>query len=206
MSCQNRNKRTDQGRRGLASPGKPSLGELQVACCGQRRGSAVRAHLNEPYGVELDADGNLFIVDRLNYCVRRVDARTGTISTVAGTGGKSGFGGDGGPATAAHMNAPIGAIPDPTGNLVIADQANHRVRKVDLVATPSRPAPAATAPGSPSNTTAIQVTGTAPAATTVKLYVNASCSGPPAATGTAAAFAAGGIAVTALGHAHPELW
>ncbi len=63
-------------------------------------GKATDATLNEPYGVELDADGNLYIVDRLNYVVRRVDGKTGVITTVAGNG-KAAYGGDGGPRHAA---------------------------------------------------------------------------------------------------------
>ena len=95
-------------------------------------GKATDASLNEPYGVELDAEGNLFIVDRLNYCIRRVDAKTGTITTVAGTGGKSGFSGDGGPATKALLVEPNGICLDGKGRLYIADVAGHRVRVVDL--------------------------------------------------------------------------
>lgn len=95
-------------------------------------GPAVDAMLNEPYGVELDADGNLFIVDRLNYCIRRVDAKSGVISTIAGTGGKSGFNGDGGEATRALLVEPNGIALDGKGKLYIADVAGHRVRVVDL--------------------------------------------------------------------------
>jgi streptogramin lyase len=95
-------------------------------------GKATDASLDEPYGIELDADGNLFIVDRLNYCVRRVDAKTGTISTVVGTGGKSGFGGDGDPATAALLREPNGICLDGKGKLYVADVADQRVRVVDL--------------------------------------------------------------------------
>lgn len=97
-------------------------------------GPATNASLNEPYGVELDADGNLYIVDRLNYCVRRVDAKTGTITTVAGTGGKSGFAGDGGPASAALLREPNGICFDGKGKLYIADVLDQRVRVVDLKA------------------------------------------------------------------------
>jgi streptogramin lyase len=97
-------------------------------------GKATDAMLNEPYGVELDADGNLFIVDRLNYCVRKLDAKTGVISTVAGTGGKSGFGGDGGPAGEALLREPNGICLDGQGKLYIADVSDHRVRVVDLKA------------------------------------------------------------------------
>lgn len=95
-------------------------------------GPATDAGLNEPYGIELDAEGNLFIVDRLNYCVRRVDGKTGVISTVAGTGGKSGYSGDGGPATVALLREPNGICLDGKGKLYIADVADQRVRVVDL--------------------------------------------------------------------------
>ena len=97
-------------------------------------GKATDAKLNEPYGVELDADGNLYIVDRLNFCVRRVDAKSGAIATVAGTGGKSGFAGDGGPAAAALLVEPNGICLDGKGKLFVADVAGHRVRVVDLKA------------------------------------------------------------------------
>lgn len=95
-------------------------------------GKATEASLNEPYGVELDSDDNLFIVDRLNYCIRKVDAKTGTISTVAGTGGKSGFAGDGEAADKALLVEPNGICLDGKGSLYIADVAGHRVRTVDL--------------------------------------------------------------------------
>ena len=97
-------------------------------------GKATDASLNEPYGIELDTDGNLFIVDRLNFCVRKVDAKTAFISTVAGTGGKSGFAGDGGLADKAQLVEPNGICLDGKGKLYIADVANHRVRVVDLKA------------------------------------------------------------------------
>jgi streptogramin lyase len=92
------------------------------------------AMLNEPYGLELDADGNLFIVDRLNFCVRRVDAKTGAIRTVAGVGGKKGFEGDGGPADKALFVEPNGLSLDGKGKMYVADVAGHRVRVVDLKA------------------------------------------------------------------------
>ncbi len=95
-------------------------------------GKATEAMLNEPYGIQLDVDGNLYIVDRLNYCVRKVDAKTAFISTIAGTGGKSGFGGDDGPATKALLVEPNGICLDGMGKLFIADVAGHRVRVVNL--------------------------------------------------------------------------
>ncbi len=93
-------------------------------------GPATRATMNEPYGVLPDRDGNLFIVDRLNQVIRRVDAKTGTMSTYAGNGQK-GYGGDGGPATQAMMKEPNALDFDPDGNLYIADVTDNRIRKVD---------------------------------------------------------------------------
>ncbi len=95
-------------------------------------GPATKAQLDEPYGIVLDARGNLFVADRLNRRVRRVDARTGIITTIAGNGTKT-FGGDGGPAMAAGLVEPNGVALDHSGqNLFIADVAGNRVRKVDL--------------------------------------------------------------------------
>ena len=94
-------------------------------------GPATQAALNEPYEVRFDTAGNVFFVERLNHLVRRVDAKTGVISTVAGTG-KPGFGGDGGPATAAQFNEPHSIGFDRAGDLYICDIKNHRVRKVDM--------------------------------------------------------------------------
>ncbi|QDU22745.1 NHL domain-containing protein [Urbifossiella limnaea] len=107
-----------------------------VAGCGKKSyhgdgGPATAAGLNEPYGVELDADSNLYIVDRLNFVVRRVDGKTGVITTVAGNG-KAAYGGDGGPATQAGLKEPNGICLDGKGKLYIADVADHRVRVVDL--------------------------------------------------------------------------
>lgn len=93
-------------------------------------GPATAAKLNEPYEVRFDAAGNMLFVERLNHVVRRVDAKTGVISTVAGTG-KAGFGGDGGPATAATFNQPHSIQLDRDGNLYVCDILNHRVRRVD---------------------------------------------------------------------------
>jgi hypothetical protein len=96
-------------------------------------GPATSAFLNTPRGVALDGAGNLFIADFLNHRVRRVDAATGVITTVAGNG-TAGFGGDGGPATSANLNGPNGVALDGAGNLFIADRLNHRIRRVDAAA------------------------------------------------------------------------
>jgi len=92
-------------------------------------GYAAGALLNIPSGVAVDGSGNLFIGDSGNNRVRRVDGRTGVISTVAG-GGTNGFSGDGGPATSALLNFPWGIAVDAAGAIYIADRANNRIRKI----------------------------------------------------------------------------
>jgi len=94
-------------------------------------GPAVAAAMNEPYEVRFDASGNIFVVERLNHLVRRIDAKSGVISTVVGIG-KAGFSGDGGPATAAQLHEPHSIAFDGTGDLYICDVKNHRVRKVEM--------------------------------------------------------------------------
>jgi sugar lactone lactonase YvrE len=92
-------------------------------------GKALEALLNEPYEVRFDRAGNMFFVEMKNHLVRKVDAKTGLISTVAGTG-KAGFEGDGGVATRAQLNIPHSIALDDQDNLYIADIGNHRIRKV----------------------------------------------------------------------------
>ena len=92
-------------------------------------GQATAAQLDNPSGVVLDSSGNLYIADRDNHRIRKVDT-TGVITTIAGTG-VEGFGGDGGPATAAQLDSPSTVALDSAGNLYIADRGNDRVRKVD---------------------------------------------------------------------------
>ena len=94
-------------------------------------GLATKAQLNEPYEVRFDKAGNIYFVEMKNNLVRKVDAKTGIISTVAGTG-KQGFSGDGGPATKATFNRPHSITLDHDGQLYICDIGNHRVRVVDL--------------------------------------------------------------------------
>ena len=96
-------------------------------------GPATEAQLNLPFGVAVDGTGNLYVADRVNHRVRKVDAM-GTITTIAGTGDR-GFSGDGGPATEAQINRPFGVAVDGAGNLYIVDDGNLRVRKVDTTGT-----------------------------------------------------------------------
>ena len=93
-------------------------------------GPAIAAQLNQPRGVAVDGAGNLYIADRSNHRIRKVDASTRDISTVAGTG-VVGYGQDGVEATAGQLGYPYDVEVDSAGNLYIADTATHRVRKVD---------------------------------------------------------------------------
>jgi hypothetical protein len=94
-------------------------------------GPATNAHIHEPYGICMDNAGNLFIADRFNAKVRRVDALTGIITTFAGTD-TAAYNGDGLLATAANI-MPMDVAMDNTGNLLIAEVANSRIRKVDVI-------------------------------------------------------------------------
>ena len=107
-----------------------------VAGDGQRAyrgdgGPATDASLNMPHEIQFDSAGNLYIAERDNHVVRRVDAKTGIISTLAGTG-VAGFSGDGGPAARAQLRQPHSIAVDPAGRLLICDIGNHRIRRVDL--------------------------------------------------------------------------
>lgn len=104
-------------------------------------GPATSARLQHPAGLTLDGAGRLYIADIGNHRVRRVSL-DGTIDTVAGTGPvdtvtgddlrlAGSYGGDGGPATRAQLNAPSDVAIDRQGNLIIADSHNNRIRMVD---------------------------------------------------------------------------
>jgi streptogramin lyase len=103
------------GRKGYAGDGGPALD----------------ADMNEPYEVRFDRAGNMYFAEMQNHVVRRVDARTKVITTVAGTG-TAGFAGDGGPASKAQLRQPHSIAFDAQERLLICDIGNHRIRRVDL--------------------------------------------------------------------------
>jgi hypothetical protein len=139
--------------------------------------SATEAGLSSPFGLFVDAEGNLLVSSWEWSRIRRIEAGTGIISTVVdfsttkdlfgdaagrlfvGDAGNNvvraletdgantitvgsgawGFGGDGGPAPFARLNAPVGVFVDARGSLFIADHHNHRIRRVDGLAAPTPP-------------------------------------------------------------------
>jgi streptogramin lyase len=92
-------------------------------------GPATQGVLQSPWGITFDAQGNLYIADRDHHAIRKIDTN-GIITTVAGTG-VQGYSGDGGLATKAKLNKPLGVVFDAAGNMYIADENNARIRKVD---------------------------------------------------------------------------
>jgi hypothetical protein len=106
--------RDNQARKRLATTGVTSI---------------VATGLSRPYGVALDGARNLFIADKNNHRVRRVDATTGAVTVVAGTGTASSTG-DGGAASAATLNQPSGVAFDSAGNLYVSERSGDRVRKI----------------------------------------------------------------------------
>lgn len=86
--------------------------------------------INSIQDLSVDPSGNVYIADQGDDKIWKVDATTGIITTLAGTG-QGGFSGDGGPATSAQINNPRGVYADASGNVYIGDRSNHRIRKVD---------------------------------------------------------------------------
>ena len=93
-------------------------------------GHAAKAGVGGPFGVSLGPDGALYVCEITNHVVRRIDEKTGEISTVAGSG-KQGYAGDGGPATKALLNEPYEVRFDRAGNMFFVEMRNQLVRRVD---------------------------------------------------------------------------
>jgi len=110
---------------GAVSSGVPSCGYSGDG------GQATLAQLNKPHAVYVDIEGSIYIADDDNHRIRKVDFSTGIITTIAGNG-VGGYGGDGGPATSASIQNPKGVWVDESGNVLIADTENHRLRKVGI--------------------------------------------------------------------------
>lgn len=96
-------------------------------------GPATQATMNNLYSLVVDTNGDIYLADRLNAAVRKVDAATGIITTVAGTG-EPGYGGDGGPGNQAQLREPNDFCLDGKGGLLIADIQDQRIRRLDLKA------------------------------------------------------------------------
>ena len=94
-------------------------------------GPAKKATFNGPKGIAVDDAGHVYVVDTENQAIRKIDADSGLISTVAGAGPeRRGGSGDGGPATEAELDRPHGICVDWGGVIYIGDTLNHRVRRV----------------------------------------------------------------------------
>jgi DNA-binding beta-propeller fold protein YncE len=94
-------------------------------------GPALEAALNMPHELRFDRNGDLYVAERDNHVIRKVDRGTGLISTVAGTG-TAGFSGDGGPGAKAQLRQPHSILFDRNGDLLICDIGNHRIRRLHL--------------------------------------------------------------------------
>jgi len=117
----------------IDSAGKASVlaGTGQTGYSGDG-GKATEATMFDPHGIVITTHQQMYVADTRNHTVRKIDLKTGFISTVAGTG-KAGYSGDGGPATKAEFDGTFAIDVDPRGNnLYIADLGNRRVRKIDL--------------------------------------------------------------------------
>lgn len=97
-------------------------------------GPATLAQITASGGIAVDHYGNIFFADGSNHRVRRIDAATGNMSTIAGSGptgpSMGGYAGDGGPATIARLNGAVGLAIDKIGNLFVVDAGNHVIRKI----------------------------------------------------------------------------
>lgn len=106
---------------------------ITIAGGGDREGENIPATdlaLSVPLGAATSADGHVYVADTGTHRIRRVDAVTGQVTTIAGTG-EAGFAGDGGPAAEAQLDRPQGIAVDEAGNVYIGDTGNRRIRRID---------------------------------------------------------------------------
>jgi len=94
-------------------------------------GPALEGTFNKPHEIRFDAAGDLYIVDMVNHAVRKIDMKTGILTTIAGTG-QPGYSGDGGPAVKAQFKQPHSIQFGPEGDLYICDIGNHVIRRIDM--------------------------------------------------------------------------
>jgi sugar lactone lactonase YvrE len=94
------------------------------------------ANLALPHGITMDPAGNLYFADTANHRIRRIDATTGIITTVAGDGTQA-FAGDGGPAIAASLDSPRNAAVSPSTLLTLSDTGNQRIRQLEAAPAPA---------------------------------------------------------------------
>lgn len=97
---------------------------------GYENGPAAKASFNKPHEIRFDARGDLYVADMMNHAIRKIDLKTGAVTTVAGTG-RAGYAGDGGPAVEAQLKQPHSIQFGPDGDLYIGDIGNHVIRRVD---------------------------------------------------------------------------
>lgn len=94
-------------------------------------GPALEGTFNKPHEIRFDRAGDLFVVDMVNHAIRKIDMKSGVLTTVAGTG-EAGYSGDGGPATEARFKQPHSIQFGPEGDLYVCDIGNHVIRRIDM--------------------------------------------------------------------------
>ncbi|MDO8540538.1 MAG: hypothetical protein Q7S40_08905 [Opitutaceae bacterium] len=94
-------------------------------------GPALKASFQRPHELRFDDAGNIYIADMMNHAIRRIDAKTGIITTFAGNG-KRGYAGDDGPANQASLSSPHSIQFGRDGHLYVCDIGNHVIRRVDV--------------------------------------------------------------------------
>jgi sugar lactone lactonase YvrE len=98
--------------------------------------ASTAANLALPHGITIDTAGNLYLADTANHRIRRIDAATGVITTVAGDGTQA-FAGDGGPAIAASLDGPRNTAVSPSTLLTLSDTGNQRIRQLEAAPAPA---------------------------------------------------------------------